>query len=254
MARTTTEILYGVHPLEEALRATRRTFTSIYIRAGRAERRLATIAAVAARQQIPVQTVDEAHLRRLVGHGGHQGICARVSALPVWDHDRILTSIAAASRAPFWVLLDNLQDPHNLGAIVRTAYCAGADGVVIPRDRAVPPLPSVSKSSAGSLEHLPIARVTNLVNLIQHLKQSGLWVAGLDADADQTAFTAALDGPLALVVGGEGRGLRRLVKAHCDLLVSIPQARPFDSLNASVAAALVIYEVYRRRRSALDAR
>ncbi len=248
MARTTTEILYGVHPLEEALRAGRRTFESIYIRAGRAERRLATIAAAAVRHQILVQTVDEAHLRRLVGHGGHQGVCARVTSLPVWDQDRILVAIAAAAQAPFWVLLDNLQDPHNLGAIVRTAYCAGADGIVIPRDRAVSPLPSVSKSSAGSLEHLPVARVTNLVKLIQQLKQIGLWVAGLDADADQTAFTAALDGPLALVIGGEGRGLRRLVKSHCDLLVSIPQARPFDSLNASVAAALVIYEVYRRRR------
>ena len=249
MARTTTEILYGVHPLEEALRAGRRTFESIYIRAGRAERRLATIAAAAARKQIPVQTVDEAHLRRLVGHGGHQGVCARVTSLPLWDQDRILAAIAAASQAPFWVLLDNLQDPHNLGAIVRTAYCAGADGIVIPRDRAASPLPSVSKRSAGSLEHLPVARVTNLVKLIQQLKQIGLWVAGLDADADQTAFTAALDGPLALVVGGERRGLRRLVKSHCDLLISIPQARPFDSLNASVAAALVIYEVYRRRRS-----
>ena len=254
MARTKTEILYGVHPLEEALRASRRSFKSIYIREGRAEQRLAALTAIAARQQIPVQSVDEAHLRRLVGHGGHQGVCARVSALPMWDQDRILTSIAAASRAPFWVLLDNLQDPHNLGAIVRTAYCAGADGVVIPRDRAVPPLPSVSKRSAGSLEHLPVARVTNLVNLIRRLKKNGLWVAGLDAGADQTAFAAALDGPLALVVGGERRGLRRLVKTHCDLLVSIPQARPFDSLNASVAAALVIYEVYRRRQSVSDQR
>ncbi len=254
MVRSTTEILYGVHALEEALRASRRTFKSIYIRAGRAERRLAAIATTAARRQIPVQTVDEAHLRRMVGHGSHQGICARVSALPVWDQDRLLAAIARASQVPFWVLLDNLQDPHNLGAIVRTAYCAGVDGVIIPRDRAVPPLPSVSKRSAGALEHLPVARVTNLVKVIQQLKQIGLWVAGLDAGADQTAFTATLDGPLALVVGGERRGLRRLVKAHCDLLVSIPQARSFDSLNASVAAALVIYEVYRRRRSESGAR
>ncbi len=254
MARTTTEILYGVHPLEEALRAARRTFKRIYLRQGRAERRLAAIAAAAARQRIPVKTVDEAHLRRLVGHDGHQGICARVTSLPLWDQDRVLAAITAASQAPFWVLLDNLQDPHNLGAIVRTGYCAGVDGIVIPRDRAVPPLPSVSKISAGSLEHLPVARVTNQVNLIRQLKRNGLWVAGLDADARQTAFTAALDGPLALVVGGERRGLRRLVKAHCDLLVSIPQARSFDSLNASVAAALVIYEVYRRRRSDLGAR
>jgi 23S rRNA (guanosine2251-2'-O)-methyltransferase len=248
MASASTEILYGIHPLEEALRAGRRDFQTIYLRQGRTGPSLRTITAAAARRQIPVETVDEARLRRMVGHAGHQGICARVSALPVWRQERLLEAIASAAHAPFWVLLDNLQDPHNLGAIVRTAYCAGVDGVVIPRDRAVPPLPSVSKSSAGALEHLPVVRVTNLVNLMRRLKQSGLWLAGLDARADNQLFASALDGPLALVIGGEGQGLRRLVKSHCDLLVSIPQARPFDSLNASVAAALVVYEVYRQRR------
>lgn len=249
MARATKEILYGVHPLEEALDAGRRTFDCLYVRKGQAERRLTAIAEDAARRGIPVQSADEARLRQLVGHGGHQGLCARVSTLPVIHQDWLLEAIAAASRPPFWILLDNLQDPHNLGAIVRTAYCAGADGVVITRDRSVPPLPSVSKRSAGALEHLPVVTVTNLVNLIRQLKQAGLWVAGLDAGAENQVFATALDGPLALVIGGEGRGLRRLVKSHCDLLVSIPQARPFDSLNASVAAALVIYEIYRQRPS-----
>ena len=121
--------------------------------------------------------------------------------------------------------------------------------MVIPRDRAAAPLPSVSKASAGALEHLPVVRVTNLVNLVRQLKKHGLWVAGLDARAENQVFTTPLGGPLALVIGGESRGLRRLVKAHCDLLVAIPQARVFDSLNASVAAALVIYEVYRQRPS-----
>ncbi len=250
MVTAATEILFGVHPLEEALRAGRRTFEILYIRKGRAQRRLAAIADLAAGRKIPVRLVDETELQRLAGHGGHQGLCARVSPLPVWHADRLLETLATASRPPFWVLLDNLQDPHNLGAIVRTAYCAGADGVVIPRDRAAPPLPSVSKSSAGALEHLPVVRVTNMVNLIRALKKEGLWVAGLDAGAENQVFTTPLDGPLALVVGGENRGLRRLVKSHCDLLVSIPQARAFDSLNASVAAALVIYEVFRQRRSA----
>ncbi len=249
MASAATEILFGVHPLEEALRANRRTFETVFIRKGRSERRLAAIAADAVRRRIPVRPVDEAELRRLVGHGQHQGLCARVSPLPIWSQERLLETVAATSRPPFWVLLDNLQDPHNLGAIVRTAYCAGADGVVIPRDRAAAPLPSVSKASAGALEHLPVVRVTNLVNLVRQLKKHGLWVAGLDARAENQVFTTPLGGPLALVIGGESRGLRRLVKAHCDLLVAIPQARVFDSLNASVAAALVIYEVYRQRPS-----
>ncbi len=250
MAPATTEILYGVNPLVEALRAGHRRFETLYIRRGRSERRLATIAAEAADHRIPVQYVDESDLRQLVGHGGHQGLCARVGPLPVWSQNRLLEAVAKASGPPFWIMLDNLQDPHNLGAIIRTAYCAGADGVVIPRDRAAPPLPSVSKASAGALEHLPVVRVTNLVNLIRRLKKEGLWVAGLDARADHQVFTTALDGPLALVIGGENRGLRRLVKSHCDLHVAIPQARAFDSLNASVAAALVIYEIYRQRLTA----
>jgi 23S rRNA (guanosine2251-2'-O)-methyltransferase len=253
MARTATEIIYGIHPLEEALRAGRRTFETIFVREGRTGKPLRAITAAGLRRRIPVTTVDDARLRRLVGHGDHQGICARVASLPVWDQDRMLAAIAAATRPPLWLLVDNLQDPHNLGAIVRTAYCAGVDGIVIPRDRAAAPLPSVSKRSAGALEHLPVVRVTNLVNLIRRLKQSGLWVAGLDAGAGQEVFDAALDGPLALVIGGENRGLRPLVKSHCDLLLAIPQARPFDSLNASVAAALVVYEVYRQRRASSPA-
>jgi 23S rRNA (guanosine2251-2'-O)-methyltransferase len=248
MTRAATEILYGIHPLEEALRAGRRSFAAVYVREGRTGDRLRNILTEATRRAIPVKTMDDNGLRRLVGHRDHQGVCARVGVLPVWDQDRLLAAVASATQAPFWVLLDSLQDPHNLGAIVRTAYCAGVDGVVIPRDRAVAPLPSVSKRSAGALEHLPVVRVANLVNLIRRLKQSGFWVAGLDADADQQIFDAPLDGPLALVVGGEHRGLRRLVKSHCDLLVAIPQARRFDSLNAAVAAALVIYEAYRQRR------
>ncbi len=247
MAPAATEILYGVHPLEEALRAGRRRFETLYIRRGRSERRLAAIAAEAADRGVSVTYADESDLRKLVGHGGHQGLCARVDPLPVWSQSRLLEAVAAASRPPFWILLDNIQDPQNLGAIVRTAYCAGADGVVIPRDRAAPPLPSVSKASAGAMEHLPVVRVTNLVNLIRQLKKAGLWVAGLDARADRQVFTTPLDGPLALVIGGEGQGLRRLVKTHCDWRVAIPQARAFDSLNASVAAALAIYEVYRQR-------
>ncbi|MDJ0886964.1 MAG: 23S rRNA (guanosine(2251)-2'-O)-methyltransferase RlmB [Desulfobacterales bacterium] len=253
MAPLAAEILYGMHPLEEALRAGRRRFDALYIRRGRSERRLALIAAEATKRGIPVASVQESDLRQLVGHGGHQGLCARVAPLPVWSQARLLDAVATASRPPFWILLDNLQDPHNLGAIVRTAYCAGADGVVIPRDRAVPPLPSVSKASAGALEHLPVVRVTNLVHLIRQLKKEGLWVAGLDARADRQVFATPLDGPLALVIGGESRGLRRLVKSHCDLRVAIPQARAFDSLNASVAAALAIYEIYRQRLHASGA-
>jgi 23S rRNA (guanosine2251-2'-O)-methyltransferase len=145
------------------------------------------------------------------------------------------------------LLLDHLQDPHNLGAVIRTAYCAGADGVVLPQDRAAAPHPSVSKASAGALEHMPVARVPNLVHAMQQLKKNGLWMVGLDETAAPSLFACDLKISLGLIVGGEEKGLRMLVKRHCDFLVSIPHARPFNSLNASVAAALAIFEAYRQR-------
>lgn len=145
------------------------------------------------------------------------------------------------------VLLDNLQDSQNMGAIIRTAYCAGVDGIVIPQDRSAAPRPSVSKASAGALEHMPIARVPNLVNTVKQLKKSGLWIVGLEGSADQSLFGCDLKIPLGLIIGGEEKGLRPLVTHHCDFLVSIPHARAFNSLNASVAAALAIFEAYRQR-------
>jgi 23S rRNA (guanosine2251-2'-O)-methyltransferase len=148
------------------------------------------------------------------------------------------------------VLLDSIVDPNNLGAIVRTAHCVGADALVVPKDRAVGAIPAVSKASAGALEHTRLCRVTNLVGTIQWLKKRGVWVAGLSMQADQTVFQANLKGPLALVVGGEEKGLRPLVRQHCDFLVSIPLRGRVDSLNASAAAAVVLYEAFRQRQLA----
>jgi 23S rRNA (guanosine2251-2'-O)-methyltransferase len=150
-------------------------------------------------------------------------------------------------RPPFVVLLDNLQDPQNVGAVIRTAYCAGVDGIVMPRDRSVGLRPSVSKASAGAMEHMPVATVANLVKAIGYFKTNGLWIVGLEGSAAQPLFACDLTLPLGLVIGGEAKGLRPLVKRHCDFLVSIPHARTFNSLNASVAAALAIFEAYRQR-------
>jgi 23S rRNA (guanosine2251-2'-O)-methyltransferase len=145
--------------------------------------------------------------------------------------------------------LDNLVDPHNLGAIVRTALCAGLFAVIIPKDRSVPPTPAVSKASAGALEHVCLVSVTNLADTAQKLKQRGVWVVGLDGQARQSVFDADFKGPLALVVGSEEKGIRPRVKKQCDYLVSIPQFGRISSLNASVAAGVVIYEALRQRRA-----
>ena len=145
-------------------------------------------------------------------------------------------------------MLDNIQDPRNLGAIIRTALCVGIQGVIVPKDRSAPPTPAVSKASAGALEHIRLARVTNLVQTIKHCKTSGLWIMGLHKDAAQSIYAADMSGSIVLVIGGEQKGIRRLVKKNCDFLVSIPQQGEFNSLNASVAAAVAMYEAFRQRK------
>ncbi|UCF91775.1 MAG: 23S rRNA (guanosine(2251)-2'-O)-methyltransferase RlmB [Desulfobacterales bacterium] len=158
--------------------------------------------------------------------------------------------ISAVNADPFLLLLDGILDPHNLGAIIRTALCAGVHGVIIPRDRAASPTPAVSKASAGALEHVRLIQVTNLVRTVQALKEKGLWIYGLDRSGEHSIFASDLTGPLALVIGGEQRGIRPLVKKNCDLVVAIPQVGPMNSLNASVAAAVAMFETFRQRTRA----
>jgi 23S rRNA (guanosine2251-2'-O)-methyltransferase len=247
MAGSKTEILYGYHPVHEALRANRRVFFALWLRSGREDARMRSLKDLAGRRGLAVQMADDRQLTELAGQSGHQGVCARVGLLPNGDLADVMGKAQPRTGAPFVVLLDTVQDPRNLGAVIRTAYCAGVDGVVIPQDRSAPLRPSVSKASAGALEHMPVARVPNLVNALQILKKAGLWIVGLEGTADQSLFVSDLRMPLGLVVGGEEKGLRPLVKRHCDFQVAIPHARPFNSLNASVAAALAIFEAYRQR-------
>lgn len=249
MAKERTEILFGLHPVEEALKAGRRVLETIYVHQGKPDARLGDLLRLAEARRIPVRFVDETQIKSLTGDSRHQGVCARAGPLPLADLSQVAAAAESGDPAPLLVLLDNLQDPHNFGAIVRTAHCAGVDAVVLPRNRSVPPLPSVSRISAGALEHMPIVMVANLVATMRTLKKWGIWVVGLDGNADQSVFDAEFKRPLALVVGGEDKGLRPLVRQNCDYRVAIPHAKVFNSLNASVAAALVIYEVYRQRNA-----
>ena len=247
MARSQTELLYGFHPVHEAIRAGRRPIHGVYLQRRRQDDRGALVKRLAAGQGLPIETLAERQLTDLAGHAEHQGVCAKVGLLPCCEVPDILGPAVSQNRPPFVVLLDNLQDPQNLGAVIRTAYCAGVDGIIIPRDRAAGPRPSVSKASAGAMEHMPVARVTNLVNTIRELKKAGLWIVGLAGEADHPLFDCDLTIPLGLIIGGEAKGLRPLVKRHCDFLVAIPHARAFNSLNASVAAALAVFETFRQR-------
>jgi 23S rRNA (guanosine2251-2'-O)-methyltransferase len=240
-----TETLYGLHPVAEALGAKRRTIQTVLVARKKTPDRLNALLAQAV--QIPVREADADQLRILAGTDDHQGVVAIVSAYPTVDLADIVHGGQDLEQTPFLLLIDTVVDPHNLGALVRSALCAGVDGVVIPKDRSVPPTPSVSKASAGALEHIRLCRVTNMANTIKTLKKQGLWVVGLDRAAEQSVFAADLTGPLALVVGGEEKGIRPLVGQQCDFSVAIPQFGPVNSLNASVAGAVVMYEALRQR-------
>ncbi len=202
-------------------------------------------------RKIPVQKVDRQRLEKFASGIAHQGVLAFLAAKEYVEVDDILAGISPGE-APFLIILDEISDPHNLGAILRTADAAGAHGVVIPRRRSAPLTPTVAKSSAGAIEYVQVARVANLPQTIEGLKKKGLWIVGAEADGEDIFWDARLDGPLALVIGGEDKGLGRLVKERCDILVRLPMSGRVNSLNASVATALLSYEVLRQRRRALD--
>jgi len=242
------EFLYGIHPVEEALRAGRRKFNGIFLSRKSASRKLHAIASSAASKNISVEWVPDSQLNRLAEESQHQGVTARVGRIPSMKLSSLVSTNRRASGGRLLVLLDSIVDPHNLGAIIRTALGVGAEAVIIPQNRAAGPTPAVSKASAGALEHIHLVEVTNLVAGIKALKSGGWWVYGMDQGTGHSVYDTDLTGMVAMVIGGEERGMRPLVKQNCDFLLTIPQQGPVTSLNASVAAAVTMYEVYRQCR------
>ena len=234
------ELLFGIHPVTEALRAGRRTFGELAL-TDREDPRFAEIVALATSRGLKMLTRTTEQLTTMARGGVHQGVILRASEFPYAGLDDVL-----AGPDSLVVVADTVEDPRNLGAIARTALCLGATGLIIPKDRAATPTASAIKTSAGALEHLPVCRVTNIARTLEVLKKEGLWVVGLDAAGDRI-FDARLDGPVALVIGGEDKGVRPLVQKACDHVVAIPQEGPVNSLNASVAASLALYEILRCR-------
>lgn len=245
-----TEILYGIHPVTEAICAGKRKLFEIYASQKRLPERTQAFLDHAADQDTPILTVSTSRIKSLTGTESHQGIAARVGHLPDLDFSQLLARINHRhDTPPLLLILDGILDPHNLGALLRTAVCVDADGVIIPKDRSARPTPAVSKASAGALEHSRLVTVKNLVRTIQGLKQAGVWIFGLEGSAGVSIFSIDLTEPVAIVIGGEAKGVRRLVRSHCDQLVAIPQAQTgaVNSLNASVAGAIALYEVFRQR-------
>jgi 23S rRNA (guanosine2251-2'-O)-methyltransferase len=242
-----TEMLYGIHPVYEALAAQRRRVYVIYLAKEKNTARFGPILSLAESRGIAQQTIEPADFSGLVGTARHQGVVARVSPYSPTAFSDLVQTVRSRDGDFFLLMLDNIIDPQNLGAVIRTALCAGVDGVVLPKDHSAPPTPAVSKASAGALEHIHLSMVTNLVHTIKQCKKNGMWIIGLQKDAPQSIYDGDLTGSIAILLGGEQKGLRPLVKKNCDFLLSIPQQGPVDSLNASAAAAIALYEAVRQR-------
>jgi 23S rRNA (guanosine2251-2'-O)-methyltransferase len=240
------EWIVGKNPVIEALRSGR-TINKIWIAEGTNKKLMGPIYALARENGVVVATANRKKLDMLSSTDNHQGVIASVAAYDYVEVEDILKRAEEKNEPPFLLLLDELEDPHNLGSILRTADAAGVHGVVIPKRRSVGLTATVAKASAGAINYVPVARVTNLVRTIEELKERGIWIAGTDAGAEQDFREGDYSMPLAVVIGSEGKGISRLVKENCDFLYRLPMAGHVTSLNASVAASLLMYEVYRSR-------
>ena len=239
-------MLEGRNAVTEALSAGR-TIDKLFVADGDTDRALARICAMAKQAGAVVVPTDRRKLDYMSATGAHQGVIAMVAAHDYASIDDVLKKAQDAGEPPLIVICDELSDPHNLGAIIRTAECAGAHGIIIPKRRSVGLTAVVGKASAGALEYMPVARVSNITAAIDTLKKAGVWVYGTAAEGDTTLYKADLKSAAAIVIGNEGEGMSRLVSERCDFKVSIPMKGSISSLNASAAAAIMLYEAVRQR-------
>ncbi|HGG0586763.1 23S rRNA (guanosine(2251)-2'-O)-methyltransferase RlmB [Bacillus cereus] len=241
----TSEYIIGRNPVIEALRSGR-DINKIWIAEGAAKGQVQIVLALAKENKIILQHAPKKKLDQLV-EGNHQGVIAQVAAYQYAELEDLFKVAEKRNEDPFFLILDEIEDPHNLGSIMRTADATGAHGIIIPKRRAVGLTASVAKASTGAIEYIPVARVTNLSRTIDELKERGLWIAGTDAKG-KTDYRN-LDGtmPIGLVIGSEGKGMSRIIGEKCDFLITLPMIGKVTSLNASVAASLLMYEVYRKR-------
>ncbi|MBQ1729255.1 MAG: 23S rRNA (guanosine(2251)-2'-O)-methyltransferase RlmB [Oscillospiraceae bacterium] len=236
----------GRNAVTEALRAGR-PIDKLFVAKGDADAGLSRIAAMAKSAGIPVVDIDRRKLDTMSVTGAHQGVIAACAVKEYVSVAEILNIAKEKGEDPFIIICDEISDPHNLGAIVRTAEAAGVHGIIIPKRRSAGATATVAKTSAGAVEYMPIARVPNIVSAIEELKKAGVWIYGTAADGASGLWSTDLKGPIALVIGSEGDGMSRLVSENCDFKLSIPMAGKISSLNASCSAAIVIYEAVRQR-------
>jgi 23S rRNA (guanosine2251-2'-O)-methyltransferase len=240
------DYIYGRNPVIEALRAGR-PINKIMIAKGSHHGSIKEITALAKQRNILLQNVEKKQLDYFAADEVHQGVLAQTASKEYSDWEEVLEETKLKNEDPLFLILDGVEDPHNLGAVLRTSDAAGVHCVIIPKHRAVPLTTGVAKASAGAIEFVPVARVTNIAQTIDRLKDKGCWIMGTDPAATQDLFSIDLKGPLAIVLGSENKGMSRLVKEKCDILLSIPMQGKLNSLNVSVAASVILYEIVRQR-------
>jgi len=236
----------GRNPVLEALRAGR-AINRLLVARGAREGSIRQVVALARERGVTVQEVDRERLDAMAQGRNHQGVIALAAAHRYYDLDELLERAAASGEDPLLLVLDGIEDPQNLGSLLRTADAAGVHGVIIPERRAVGLTETVAKVSAGAVEYVPVARVTNIARTLDTLKEKGYWIVGTHQDARELYHEARLTGPLAVVIGSEGKGMSRLVREKCDFVVRLPMCGHVTSLNAAVAGAILIYEIRRQR-------
>jgi 23S rRNA (guanosine2251-2'-O)-methyltransferase len=246
------EYIYGINPVREALRGSRRRPLRLILADTSQSPRHQEVLHEADRAEVPVVRKKRQELDRLAGTSRHQGVLLEIEPFVYTPLDDLLARRRQTGQRAFFLILDGITDPHNLGAILRSADAAGCQGVIVARDRSCPVTAVVDKVSAGALEYVPLCQVTNLARTLEVLKNEGVWVYGLAGEEESASLYGGTDltGDVALVIGSEGAGLRPNVRRHCDMLLAIPMAGGVSSLNASVAAALALFEVVRQRRPA----
>ena len=241
------ELIFGVNPVRESLQGSRGAF-NLYVQVSATDHRVEKIIRLAEERGVAVHRREKTDLTRMCASSHHQGIALEVEPFRYAELEDLLASIDSSGSVGFLLVLDGILDPHNLGALIRSAACAGADGVVIPRDRACGVTAAAEKASAGAIETIPVAQVTNIAQTLEVLKKGGYWVYGLAGEVSQPLYDAKFTGNSALVIGGEGEGIRPLVRKQCDVIMSIPQYGGVSSLNASVAGGIALFEMARGLR------
>ena len=244
------QIIYGINPVKEALSCGNSNVEKIVIASGRKKERLSEILALVAREGISLEFKDRAYIDRLAGNTFHQGIVGLCRTFTYASVDEVVAHRHVSFEKDLILILDGITDPQNLGSLIRTAHCCGANGVIIPEKRAVSVTGTVMKASAGAVQHIPVAMVVNISRTIEYLKKKGFWIYGADVVCGREICKHDFSGHIGLVMGSEGKGISPLIKRGCDFLVSIPLMGKVDSLNVSVAAGVIMYEILRKRGKA----